>query len=435
MAASLLDKVSSPANLMGNSKGASPSTDSPTSESFSQVFQQTQQPAPSQQSDAPARDVSGPSTAQLKGEARDLNPNKRGAQQNTNASTSPSEERGQAPTQEQLMGMAPIGKSAQLEKVAIDLNQLLGLAEETPRQTDTGESVNNEAFTSALAPGGAATALMAALSPQTVSPTSLTVSTDKAATDTLTAERGNLRPTVSTTLDFAKVKTDPAANLTLTPESGLAFRLEPQGKTETLTNLGALSELGNSGKPVIESAAPSNNGTASTVNPAALNPALAAQANAPQQGSTPQLAHYSISHPVYSPQFANEAAQTLHVAINTKIQQAEIAVNPPDMGPIRIQIQVNGNDVNLTIAVQQVEARQAIEDSLPKLRELLGQNGMDLGQTALQQQTAGQYRQDNQQPQSGNGWRNATAEDSAIAPVAGTLLTQRSSNRMLDLFA
>lgn len=160
--------------------------------------------------------------------------------------------------------------------------------------------------------------------------------------------------------------------------------------------------------------------------------------NQPSAQPTMKLSEtYTVASHVRSPQFVNEAAQTMHLAINNKVQQAEIRMTPENMGPIQLQIKMNGTDVSLTIAVQQPDTKQAIELSLPKLREMLADSGMNLGQTNLSQDMSG-WQQANRDPQeqarqSGRGWQ-ANHSEGELTPIAMTRPTARS-DRMLDLYA
>ena len=113
-------------------------------------------------------------------------------------------------------------------------------------------------------------------------------------------------------------------------------------------------------------------------------------------------------------------------------------MTPENMGPIQLQIKINGTDVSLAIAVQQPDTKQAIELSLPKLREMLADSGMNLGQTNLSQDMSGwQANRDSQQQaepsgQSGRGWQ--TDHESELTPIV-MMRPNLRSDRMLDLYA
>jgi len=78
-----------------------------------------------------------------------------------------------------------------------------------------------------------------------------------------------------------------------------------------------------------------------------------------------------------------------------KLGHAQIRLNPENAGPIDVRIQLDGSQVNASFHSASAEVRQALEASLPRLREMLGQQGMQLGNTDIGQGQA--------QQQSGQG--------------------------------
>ncbi|WP_202843569.1 flagellar hook-length control protein FliK [Luteimonas saliphila] len=73
-----------------------------------------------------------------------------------------------------------------------------------------------------------------------------------------------------------------------------------------------------------------------------------------------------------------------------RIGHAEIRLNPEQVGPIDVRVQLDGDQVRAEFHSAHAEVRQAIEASLPRLRELLGQHGLQLGQADVGQRQAGQ---------------------------------------------
>lgn len=108
-----------------------------------------------------------------------------------------------------------------------------------------------------------------------------------------------------------------------------------------------------------------------------------------------------------------------------KLGHAEIRLNPEHAGPIDVRIQLDGTQVNAAFHSANADVRQALEASLPRLRDLLGQQGLQLGNTDIgQRQQSGQQQDQGAAPRSqgqsfgsdafGNG--RATAQAS-VAPV------------------
>ena len=61
-----------------------------------------------------------------------------------------------------------------------------------------------------------------------------------------------------------------------------------------------------------------------------------------------------------------------------KIGHAHIRVTPNDLGAIEVRLQLDGDRVHASFSSAHAEVRQALESSLPRLREMLGEHGMEL---------------------------------------------------------
>ena len=102
-----------------------------------------------------------------------------------------------------------------------------------------------------------------------------------------------------------------------------------------------------------------------------------------------------------------------HVAwmAGQRIGHAEIRINPEHAGPIDVHVELDGDRVHAGFHSASADVRQALEASLPRLRELLGQHGLQLGQAEVGQRQAGPDRD----PARGG----ATPRDGAMAADAG----------------
>lgn len=116
--------------------------------------------------------------------------------------------------------------------------------------------------------------------------------------------------------------------------------------------------------------APSDNGLART---ATVNPLTA------------------LTPDVNTDQFGETIGTQLTYMANEKISHAHIKVTPNDMGTIEVSLKLDGDRVHADFSSPQADVRQALEQSLPKLREMLGQQGFQLAQADVghrQQQQA-----------------------------------------------
>ena len=104
-------------------------------------------------------------------------------------------------------------------------------------------------------------------------------------------------------------------------------------------------------------------------------------------------------------------------------QTASLSLNPPDLGPLQIVLNVNNNQANATFIAAQPEVRLAIEAALPKLHEMMNNAGIQLGQTNVRSDTSSQQ---DRQPQTQSfrplsGVRSATTDKSI--GISGKIIT------------
>ncbi|WP_415840432.1 flagellar hook-length control protein FliK [Roseateles saccharophilus] len=74
------------------------------------------------------------------------------------------------------------------------------------------------------------------------------------------------------------------------------------------------------------------------------------------------------------------------------VQHAELQLNPADMGPVAVQIVVDGSQAQVSFHAVQAETRQALEQSLPDLAAALQGQGLTLSGGGVFQQAPQQQR-------------------------------------------
>jgi len=116
-------------------------------------------------------------------------------------------------------------------------------------------------------------------------------------------------------------------------------------------------------------------------------------------------------------------------------QSASLTLNPPDLGPMQVVLNVSNAHASATFTAAQPEVRQALEAAMPRLREMLGSAGIQLGQATVnagtQQQNSPMQREAQQTARS-----NASSDstDLSIAPVARAARVS-SGLGLVDTFA
>jgi flagellar hook-length control protein FliK len=117
-----------------------------------------------------------------------------------------------------------------------------------------------------------------------------------------------------------------------------------------------------------------------------------------------------------------------------QLKQADIRLTPAELGPLRVRVSVDDGNAHVTFHAQHAVTREALEQALPRLREMLAENGLTLGQADVSDRgVADGDRDGGSQGESGN----AVADDLADADLAtATELTSRvkTSNGLVDTF-
>ncbi len=152
-------------------------------------------------------------------------------------------------------------------------------------------------------------------------------------------------------------------------------------------------------------------------------------------------AQQSIYSALGSSGWANEFSQKISwMSTGQNNQIAELHLNPPDLGPLNVVLTMSDNQATATFTSPHSAVRDAVENAMPKLREILADNGITLGNTTVSDQP---QRDGNsaafsgqQSPQQGGRW---TAQPSDQAEISTQqVLPRRPVQRhdgMVDTFA
>ncbi|ENM5880647.1 flagellar hook-length control protein FliK [Vibrio metoecus] len=100
---------------------------------------------------------------------------------------------------------------------------------------------------------------------------------------------------------------------------------------------------------------------------------------------------------------ADQLAERVQVMMSKNLKNIDIRLDPPEMGRMHIRMNMQGDGATVHFTVANQHARDALEQTMPRLREMLAQQGVQLGDTSVQQQSAGQQQRYAGQEQSGFG--------------------------------
>lgn len=141
--------------------------------------------------------------------------------------------------------------------------------------------------------------------------------------------------------------------------------------------------------------------------PAGFEPAPATSSTAAPMALDAGVVGVPLPVPLESPEFAAAFGVEISLLAKDGVQQAELHLNPAEMGPVSVQIALDGEKARIDFGAQAAATRAAIEASLPELAAALRDAGLTLAGGGVTQH-AGQ----------GGGQRGEARRDGESGPAA-----------------
>ena len=119
----------------------------------------------------------------------------------------------------------------------------------------------------------------------------------------------------------------------------------------------------------------------------------------------------------------DQVAEKVQMMMSKNLKNLDIRLDPPELGRMQIRMTMNSDLTNVHFTVTNPQAREIIEQTLPRLREMLAQQGMQLAETSVQQQSSGQQQsgyaaaQQNRQGTVGRDFSSEQPDDNLDADV------------------
>ncbi|OOF18339.1 hypothetical protein BZG79_03410 [Salinivibrio sp. MA427] len=134
--------------------------------------------------------------------------------------------------------------------------------------------------------------------------------------------------------------------------------------------------------------------------------------------------------------------ERINIMLSKNLKQVDIRLDPPELGRMQIKLGMNNDQATVHITVANQQARDAVEQAMPRLRDMLQQQGLQLAQGSVQQQDSGaQQMASGQQNHAGAGSSGGsplgltTGEDNDDAMLAGHALNVSHNDRAVDYYA
>lgn len=153
----------------------------------------------------------------------------------------------------------------------------------------------------------------------------------------------------------------------------------------------------------------------------------AARAEAPQ---------FPVRTPVSQSGWADDVGNRMVWMAGKELGRAELILTPPHLGRVEITLNVNGDQTTAHFVTATPAAREAIEQSLPRLRELMTDAGLNLSQVNVSANGANDSSQEQRNwGGSQRGGRQQLADEAPDMATQSRPVWARSGLGMVDTFA
>jgi flagellar hook-length control protein FliK len=228
-----------------------------------------------------------------------------------------------------------------------------------------------------------------------------------------------------------------AALPTALPATSEATEAAPNPLVSTPTPAEALSAGRELSSQLVAAIAASKESPASGNTAAVVHQVIAN--NSPAQSSTNRV-DLPVPQPVGAPGWTEEIGNRIAWLANNSESRAELVLTPPQMGRIEVSLSIKGDQATANFASANPVVREALEAALPRLREILADAGIQLGQTQVSAENARQWaQQEKHGDNSASDQGRSNQANAAISPASSgglsTATALKAGRGLVDVYA
>ena len=137
-------------------------------------------------------------------------------------------------------------------------------------------------------------------------------------------------------------------------------------------------------------------------------------------------------------ELANNLQQQIGIMLSRNLKSVDVRLDPPELGAMQVKLSVNNEQAAVNFVVSNSMTKDALEASMPRLKELLEQQGLQLGNADVKQQSSQQgdnMNSDEQANPETEGGARLNAEDELLTEQSEALNRQMNSPWKVDYFA
>ncbi len=140
----------------------------------------------------------------------------------------------------------------------------------------------------------------------------------------------------------------------------------------------------------------------------------------------------NIDIPIESDHWQEQMAGKIHWLTGQSVKSAKIHINPPELGPIDAQIKMLGKGAEIVLTSHHSEIREAMEQMLPRLKELLSENNVNLHTVDITEQKSQNQDQAQEHRQ---GQQRTEQQDTENRAFTTPILSTTKPEGIVDYYA
>ncbi|MFT6896374.1 MAG: flagellar hook-length control protein FliK [Paraglaciecola sp.] len=107
------------------------------------------------------------------------------------------------------------------------------------------------------------------------------------------------------------------------------------------------------------------------------------------------------------PEALQQLTEKVRWMVNQRQLVADIRLDPAELGSMQVKVSLAGESANVSFVVNSAQAKDAVDNATPRLREMLAEKGIELGQSSVEQE---QNNQGQDQEMAGHGQHSGQEE-------------------------
>ena len=155
------------------------------------------------------------------------------------------------------------------------------------------------------------------------------------------------------------------------------------------------------------------------------NSQLRAEASKTQQ----QFEGFDKAVNIHKSEGQQQLNEKIRWMVNARNTMAEIRLDPPELGSMQVRVNVAGDAASVSFVVQSQQAKDALAEAMPKLRDMLSEQGIELGDAEVRKDNSSNNENGQQLAGEANQGRGERGENDGLDEMEGTRVIEQPVTR------